>query len=252
MISRIRPCGVRTCLAAEVLEVREVYSILHEEAQLMKRQRIIPSQDLMRDLVAAGCPLDPKMMFDGSQTIRDRVLVCQEGETETRAVELKCGGTAFIIWLHIGSGLSWPFNIWRWKLDPGWEDNEFQWLPDRSEFGPPDAHYKFPSADAPEYPREDIINHRHRLGPGGAIDGALLGFGMKAIPEAFAHGSTIHARLGLVDPIGGEIWTPVHLWVDRGVRLIHRSVPKRARRPLFERRDRVTCKKEVVIAKTRN
>jgi len=159
------------------------------------------------------------------------------GVTESRAFDLDGGcGTGFILPVHVAVDLP-AFKFLGWKLGLPWEDSQFQWLTDPSEYMSSDEMYQFPCCPRLKYPRDEVINHCRLLQRGRGLDGMLLGFGFESIPDSYRHGATIDASLVLIDQMWRDFSTQVQLYVDRSAKN-NRQRRKRSTRPgLFEKRD---------------
>lgn len=149
------------------------------------------------------------------------LLVCQVGGVaDTTAFDLPCGGTGFILWVHVAVDMP-AFRILSWELVLPWEDAQFQWLADPSERVPSDGMYQVPGCVGLKYPRDQVLNHRRTLKRGHSLDGLLLGLGFESIPARYRHGTTIDASLVLIDEMGRGFSSPVQLWTDRSATISH-------------------------------
>lgn len=148
------------------------------------------------------------------------------GFVESSAFDIACGGTGFILSVHVAVDLP-AFRILRWALDLPWEDPEFQWLADPSERVPSDGMYQIPGCIGLKYPRDEVLNHRRLLKRGHGLDGLLLGFGFESIPANYGHGETINANLQLIDEMGRGFSSPVQFWADRSAKVRQQQGKKR-------------------------
>ncbi len=201
--------------------------------------------DLVRRLIAAGCPLDIKGGVLGSSHVSPHgLLIDQVGSvTESKVFDLDCPGTGYILALEIASNVPGLLVIRYITLEPPWQDPQFYWLPDPADSRTEKDPYVIPGTGGLEYPRELVINHRTsrrgRLKHGDILDGLLLGMGFESIPDCFRHGDMVEATLCIVDQLGRRYSSEVSLWVDRSAQLFRRP-PKRPRRRLFEGVDNST------------
>lgn len=160
------------------------------------------------------------------------LFVCQVGGlVESAAVDIDCGGTGFILSVHVAVDLP-AFRILKWELDLPWEDSQFQWLADPSERVSSDGMYQIPGCVGLKYPRAEVLNHRRTLKRGHGLDGLLLGFGFEPIPACYRHGSTIDASLLLIDEVGREFSWPVQFWADRSAKISQQRGKKGSPRSL--------------------
>jgi hypothetical protein len=206
----------------------------------MKKTYSRLAPDLTRKLIDTG--ILSGYAPDAAMTpARKDVLICQVGGVvESSAFDLDCGhGTGYALLLHVAVDLP-TFKIWGWKLDLPWEDPQFQWLADPTEYSSVEEMYKFPSS-ALKFPRSVVVNHCHALKRGRGLDGLLLGWGYESIPASYRHGATVNASLVLTDDMNHGFVTPVQLWVNRSA-LIDRkranATTKNGRR-IFNKRDPV-------------
>jgi hypothetical protein len=194
-------------------------------------------QDLTHQLKAAGVLTGDAEDAAITHPAPPGLLVSQVGGcAESSAFDLDCGGTGYNLSLHVAVDLP-ALRILGWKLDLPWEDPQFQWLADPSEYMSSDEMYQIPSCVGLRYSRDEVINHRRLLQRGQGLDGFLLGYGFESIPDSYHHGATIDASLVLIDEMWRGFSTPVQLWADRSAKL-NRQRRKKATRPgLFEKRD---------------
>lgn len=198
--------------------------------------RVIP--DLTRQLVAAGVLTEDVEDYGNTHPAPPGLLISQVGGVvESTAFDLDGGyGTGFILPVHVAVDLA-AFKFLGWKLDLPWEDPQFQWLTDPSEYTSSDEMYQFPSCQRLKYPRDEVINHCRLLQRGRSLGGLLLGFGFESIPDSYHHGATIDASLVLIDEMRRGFSTPVQLWADRSAKLNRQRRKKATRSGLLEKRD---------------
>jgi hypothetical protein len=196
------------------------------------------SRDLTRQLVAAGVLTGDSEDAANIYPTPPGLLICQVGGVvESSAFDLDRGyGTGFILPVHVALDLP-AFKILGWKLELPWEDPQFQWLTDPSEYMSSDGMYQFPSCSRLKYPRDVVINHRRLLQRGRGLDGLLLGFGFESIPDSYHHGATIDASLVPIDEMGRGFSTAVQLWADRSAKLNRQRRKNATRSRLFEKLD---------------
>ena len=189
---------------------------------------------LARRLRDAGCPLLPENEFvkAGSQGLS----IMQEGFFETSLFDMEPGGTGCMLYLVIANDLPRQIVLVDFELQLPWKELTFQWLAD------PAVHnggnlYRFPSNCGPEFPREDVINHRAyekgKLGRGGFLRGVLLGFSYKALPANIKHGETLDASLSVFDVQEKCYSAEISFWIDRSAKLDPKPARKSTRQPLF-------------------
>jgi hypothetical protein len=210
--------------------------------------------DLVRRLIAAGCPLDIKQgVLDKPDTPPRGLLIHQVGGVfETKAFDLNCSGTGYILDLEIASNVPGLVAIRYFTFELPWQDPRFCWLPDPADSRTEKHPYVFPGTNGLEYPREVVINHRTsgrgRLRRGEILDGLLLGMGFESIPDSFRHGGMVDTTLCIVDQFGRRFSSKISLWVDRS-RKLHPRPPKRPRRRLFQRVDSETVEEPTTLSR---
>ena len=200
--------------------------------------------DLVRRLVAAGCPLDIEEVAQGNaQASPGDLLISQvNGDLLNTAFDLD-GWTVYILDLEIASDVPGLVVIRYIELDPPWPDPQVYLLPDPADSGERrDDEYAIPGTTI-VYPRNLVINHRvgaqGKLRRGDILDGLLLGLGFAPIPDCFRHGDMVDARFCIGDQFGRRFPSKVSLWVDRSAKHLPRR-PKQPRRGLFQQRDHAT------------
>jgi hypothetical protein len=192
----------------------------------MSHRHFHVSEELVQRLVAAKCPLGagPDLEREAA-AIDHQLMILQDGTfLGSRVVELPYGGMAATIGVHVGCDVS-RITIYGWELELPW-DCKFHWLndPGESKFGP--SLYTLPGTSE-TFPRADVLNHQTVLTRGRALCGSLLGFGFENIPDHYRHGSSIEARLSLIDHVGRWFPASFSLWIDRSVRSHPKRVTKR-------------------------
>ena len=210
--------------------------------------------DLVRRLIAAGCPLDIKQgVLDKPDTPPPSLLIHQVGGVVgTKAFDLDCSGTGYILDLEIASNAPGLVAIRCFTLELPWQDPRFCWLPDPADRRTEKHPYVFPGTNGLEYPREVVINHRTsgrgRLRRGDILDGLLLGMGFESIPSSFRHGDMVDATLCIVDQFGRRFSCKISLWVDRSAKL-HPQRPTRPRRRLVQGVDSETAEEPTTLSR---
>jgi hypothetical protein len=208
----------------------------------MKKYSQLLAPDLTRSLADAGV-LSPDAQ-DATITPAPIELLIRQvgGVVESSAFDLDCGhGTGFILPLHVAVNRS-ELKIWAWRLDLPWEDPQFQWLADPSEYSSRDDMYQFPGCPTLKYPRSEVINHCKALRRSRGLEGLLLAWSFESIPASYGHGATLNASIVLIDDMNHDFVTPVHLWVNRSA-LIDRkpaNATTKNRRRIFDKRDPVS------------
>jgi hypothetical protein len=140
------------------------------------------------------------------------------GWLENSAFDLDCGGTGFVLSVHVAVDMP-VFGISGWELDLPWEDRQFQWLADPLEHVPSDDKYQIPGCVGLRYSRDEVLNHRRTLKRGHPLDGLLLGFSFESIPASYRSGATIDASVVLIDEMGRDFSSPVQFWADRSAEI---------------------------------
>lgn len=196
--------------------------------------------DLVRRLIAAGCPLDINESYN-PLPLPSGLLICQVGgEFTNRAFDLNPPGTGYMLDLEIASNVRGLLVVRYFTLELPWEAPQFSWLPDPAESGTKKDPYVIPGTGGLEFPRKLVINHRTsaqgRLRRRDILDGLLLGMSFESIPDCFRHGAMVDATLCIVDQLERRYPSKITLWVDRSAKRLPRS-PKRPRKPLFEEVD---------------
>lgn len=211
----------------------------------MKSYSRLVAAELTRQLVTAGV-LTGDARDAITQLAPPRLLICQvDGPMLNSAFDLDCGGTGYMLSLHIAVDLP-VFSIWDWRLDPPWEDPLIQWLPEPSGGVYPGNIYQFPGRSGLEFPRDVVINHRRKVRRGHSLDGLLLGCSFRSIPDTYKRGANIDASLVLIDEMGRKFSTPVQLCVDRMAKIDRKPTKKTKREPLFD--DHWSAEEELVQA----
>jgi hypothetical protein len=203
----------------------------------MKTYSRLFAPDLTHQLEAAGVLTGDAEDAAITHPAPSGLLVSQVGGfADSSAFDLDCGGTGYILSLHVAVDLP-AFGILGWRLDLPWEDPQIQWLPDPPGCAFPDNMYQFPGCPCLKLPRDEVINHRRVVQRGHSLNGQLLGWGFESIPDFFHHGATIDASLVLIDEMWRGFSTPVQLWANRSAKIDWPRRKKTTRAPLFEKRD---------------
>jgi hypothetical protein len=212
----------------------------HPKEANMKTYSRLLAPDLTRQLVAAGILRGDAEDAANTHPTPPGLLVSQVGGfVESTAFDLDCGcGTGYILSLHVAVDLP-AFGILGWRLDLPWEDPQFQWLTDPTEYMSSDNMYQVPGCSGLKYPRDEVINHRRLLRRGHGFKGLLLGYGFESIPDSYHHGATIDASLVLIDEMGRGFSTAVQLWADRSARINRKRAQLKTSRRLLENCDYV-------------
>lgn len=151
------------------------------------------------------------------------------------------GGFGCIVDLRITNHSHTARQILRFELQLEWEDPSFSWLPDPLETGVARSPYRFPGRESIEFTRDDVLNHHAdlttKLCHGDSIQGLLLGFGFRAMPDSLRHGDFAAATLNVIDQFENVQPFRVHLWVDRSARLRPPRLRRGKRVKLFENTD---------------
>jgi hypothetical protein len=186
-------------------------------------------EPLLPVLRAAGYPVER----NAGQSVREALSIEQSGLCYIAVNEGP--GTRYMVDLSITCTRG-EVSLCAFDLALPWEDPSFTWLPDPREISAPHEAYRFPGT-ALIYPRADVINHccRNVLRRGRYIGGLLLGFGMKAIPNEFKHGSELDMSLSIISGVG-TFSASVKFEVDRAAdRLRKGSARPQQSKGLFER-----------------
>lgn len=196
----------------------------------MKTRRVTDvTQDLWRRMRNTGVPLRDTFLVEPPGLRIEQI----GGAYDSQIFTLPGGvGIGYISWLRvvpIRSGLQ----VERWKLTRDQPDPHFSWLPDPRDVAPYDL-YTFPGG-GPQYPPEDVLNHRVGCPLERPLRGALLAFGGRPIPERYPHGSYMELEVSAFDQHDQRYPTQIKLWVSRVFERDYKSSRKLARRSLFER-----------------
>lgn len=192
---------------------------------------------LLRRLRDAGCPIQSDEDKTSVRPAPGGLIVRQVGGvTESRAFDLDCRGTGYMLDIEIVSDVPGRVTMCEIMLILPWEDSLFSWLPDPAESAPAESLYRFPGKNPLEYPRQMVINHRTyergRLRRGDLIRGLLLATSPEPIPDRFHHGASVSAELQIFDQWEQCFHSDVSLWVDRSVRLRRQLSSRRRFLPL--------------------
>jgi hypothetical protein len=107
------------------------------------------------------------------------------------------------------------------RIELPWNDPDFAWLSDPSAVVPARDTYELPGIT--ELPRSAVLNHRTytngTLRPGDVLQGTLFGRGPKPVPDDLRHGSTVNARVKVLDQDGNAHSTCCQFQVDRHLEL---------------------------------
>ena len=211
----------------------------------MKKYPRLERPDLVRPLIAAGCPLELEGgALDNAPSAGSGLLIHQVGGvTESLVFDLDDGGTGYILSVAIINKLPGPVCIQDYHLELPWDDPHFRWLEDPPAGAPQRYLYCFPGMRALEFERDVVINGcrwkrtKAWLQPDRCIEGLLLGTGREPIPDQYKHGCFVDMEL-LVFGAGSCFWSTVWVWVKRtgrSVKLNQRPLRGRARRKLIVR-----------------
>ncbi len=171
---------------------------------------------LLPALRAAGCPVER----DEGQRAHEPLSIEQLGLCSIAVNEGP--GTRYTVDLNITCTRG-EVSLRDFRLTLPWEDPSLAWLPDPREIKAPYEAYRF-RGTALSYPREEVINHHCRdvLRRGRYIEGLLLGFGMKAIPNEYRHGTMLQLNLSVIAGVG-TFSVLVEFEIDRTADLLRKD-----------------------------
>jgi hypothetical protein len=206
----------------------------------MKRKTHQGDLDLARQIRDAGIQVhigedDEEKSRNSSSGLLIRQV---NGQLDSRAFDLR-GATAFIIDVVITFKIS-GFAFAGFDLKLPW-NGPFRWLDEPVEVVDYPAVYRFGGRYAPEFEKDEVLNHRADVqriwSQGDSLKGVLLGIGDEPIPEQVKHGMMIPVSLTVYDQFWQEYHSSISLWADRSEKLRPaRSVISRRGR-LFDRPD---------------
>ena len=210
----------------------------------MKKYPRLERPDLVRQLIAAGCPLEiEEDALDSAHSAGSGLLIHQVGGvTESLVFDLDDGGTGYILSVAIINRLPRSVCVQDFHLELPWDDPHFRWLEDPPAGAPQRYLYCFPGTRALEFERDVVINGcrwkrtKAWLQPGRCIEGLLLGTGREPIPDQYKHGSFVDMELSVFGQAGSCFSSTVSVWVKRtrrSVKLNQRPLQGRARRKLI-------------------
>jgi hypothetical protein len=136
---------------------------------------------LLRKLNRLGSPVD--LLVAEEEVAEAKVEIAQAGPPlENRIFELDSGRAGYVFGLDIFNRTSRPIYCPEIELCLRWQDPYFQWLTDPHEHHRNVHHYSFPGRGAPEFPRDQVLNHvllskSSVLQPRVPYDGWLLAVG---------------------------------------------------------------------------
>ncbi len=192
-----------------------------------------------QEVARAGIPLDARWIGLEIGDMPPGVQITQASDLiASRISPLECGPTALNLDLEIVSNLPGILTVYDFRLEFPWPTEPITWLPDPAEDVPPEKFYSFASHPSFVFPRASAINHlfrKKKFRRGDLLSGLLLGQSRTPVPERFAHGQTLSAKLSLVDTIGRCFSGDFRLFLDRSDQLAQRPrlAAARDRRPLF-------------------
>jgi hypothetical protein len=198
--------------------------------------------DLVRQLQALEVPIDvtPDDLLPDEASAKLRIDTIAE-TIETSAFTLSSGATGYMISLSLTVMRS-PLAIAGFELSVPWPTKYMTWLPDPADGNGPRNSYQFPGRNAPEFPREMVINHRanarRNLRAGTYIEGLLLGYGFESIPDCYRHNSYVVGTLAIIDQFGVRHSAEITLWIDRSAKRRAESKNAAPRGSLFAKPDR--------------
>jgi hypothetical protein len=176
----------------------------------MRRVSSRDSQDCLRRLRAAGCPIEGSV-DTGLNILQndDCVLLDRWGGTGIKVnVRIYWEGPGAITIARLGEVIT-PWAV----LQP-------LWLEPTEERGARFKNYRF--LDGTDFPGDSVLNHRVeaglKLSPRTGAKGLLLGLVASAIPSIHSHGICLKSEVTMYDFQGNEHRGEVEFIVDRAVR----------------------------------
>ena len=186
----------------------------------MDKQQNTNLSALLRKLSERGCPVD--LSVADEEVELPKVEIAQTGPVYGSTVfDLEDGRAGYIFGVDLINHSSTPIYSPEFELRRAWQDPAFEWLPDP--WAPyrhgHHCYYSFPGKGAPEFPRDQVLNHlllseNGVLQPRTPYKGYLLAIG-GPMPKQLRHGDDVEATLLVTIPDHSEFVEPILLFADR-------------------------------------
>jgi hypothetical protein len=160
----------------------------------------------MEKLLAAGIPLDEKVVSDLRASCQGLSLYQTGTVAENELFDLAFGGFGLLMSISVSNDSRRTIHIGQYRLEPPWPESGFRWLEDPRKKVPRERDYSFPQYGPEGLERECVVNHRvgreGRLFPGDTVEGFLCGLGRACIPDEYQHRQRLSLRLSVFDGNG--------------------------------------------------
>jgi hypothetical protein len=173
---------------------------------------------LLQKLSQLGSPVD--LSVANQEEEDGSVEIVQAGAVYGSSIfELSDGRAGYIVSVDIVNRTSRPIYCPEIELRTLWSDPEFAWLTDPQKNRRNIHYYSFPGKGAPEFPRDQVLNHAV-LWDGGALQprvpyqGQLLAIG-GAMPKHLRSGDEVEATLVIIASDRTEYSEKILLFAER-------------------------------------
>jgi hypothetical protein len=173
---------------------------------------------LLQKLSQLGSPVDLSVAQQEGEN--GSVEIVQAGAVCSSSIfELSDGRAGYIVSVDIVNRTSRPIYCPEIELRMLWSDPEFVWLPDPHKDHRNIHYYSFPGKGAPEFPRDQVLNHAvlwdsGALQPRVPYEGQLLAVG-GVMPKHLRTGEEVEATLVIVASDRTEYSQQILLFADR-------------------------------------
>lgn len=173
----------------------------------------------LRKLNQLGSPVD--LLVADEEEEQAKLEIAQAGSVYGSSIfELEDGRAGYVFDVDIVNRTSKPTYCTEIEFRLAWQDLNFEWLPDpQARHRNVHRYYSFPGKGAPEFPRDQVLNHvllseTGILQPRVPYKGWLLAVG-GPMPAHLRHGDRVEATLVIVTSDGPEYLEPIVLFTDR-------------------------------------
>jgi len=173
---------------------------------------------LLRKLSQLGSPVDLSVAEE--EVEEAKVEIVQAGPVYGSSIfELRDGRAGYILGVDIVNRTSRPIYCPEIELRVLWSDPEFTWLSDPHKSHRNVHYYSFPGKGAPEFPRDQVLNHAvlwesGALQPRVPYQGQLLAVG-GLMPRHLRTGEEVEATLVIVASDRTEYSEKILLFAER-------------------------------------
>jgi hypothetical protein len=134
------------------------HQIVHQtEVAMQKNRNRAKRLARLKELADLGSSVD-LLVADIEDEGIDILIEQAGGIVESRIFELPSGLVGYMIYIAMTNLRSRPLYVRDIELRDLWDDNLFHWMSDPHEMSKRD-YYRFPGKGAPEFPREQVLNH---------------------------------------------------------------------------------------------